>query len=66
MGETLDDLEAGFAKTFSGVPVLLRLFMRLFALLRGVAERLALGDALPVDSDVVLDDAVAVTDAAIP
>lgn len=62
MGETLDDLEAGFAKTFSGVPVLLRLFMRLFALLRGVAERLALGDAVLADSDVVLVDAVVAAD----
>ena len=65
MGEALDSFQAALTETFAGVPVLLHLLMRLFALLRDAAARFALGAPVPVaDAEVmpVRDDVQLVAD----
>ena len=48
----LVSLQAGLAEVFAGFPLLLNLLMRLFALLRAAAERLAANDVAPLVENV--------------
>ena len=47
MEETLDALQASVAEIFAGIPVLVRLLMRLFAMLRDAAARVGSSGVAP-------------------